>query len=1012
MLGSWLSRCIGGPSKRRRLHAIRSPYYRRLRCEPLESRRLLTAATITSVSPAFPVATGSAQTFTINGSNFQSGCNVTLLDLGTSPITTYANRTISSLTSTQIVINPTFGTAHDVWGVEVINPGSSASNQFDFAITPSSQPQPTRFGGDYSTSSPPSPSSLKAGGVTFAVRYVSSNGNPKNISKSEAQSLLAGGIDIVIVFETTTMEILNGYSAGAADATTAVSEATAAGAPSNFFCYFACDFDASSSQYAAIDNYLSGAASVMGVSRVGLYAGIGPVSHALAAGTASKGWQATAWSSGNVASGISLFQFYLYSNFFSGELDADVGYGTDFGQWTPAGLSASATGTQTMSISWGSAGVATGYTLDRATSSTGPWTQVYSGANTSFADSGLAPGTKYYYEACLKNGSGSSSFSPSVSATTLLSVPTKLAASATGTQSISVTWNTVTNATTYDLQRSTSANGTYSVVYSGAAAQYTDTAVQAGTTYYYEVRADNSATNSAYSSYVSATAISGVPTGLTATATGPQSISITWNTVTGATTYALQRSTSANGTYSSVYSGTATQYTDTAAQPGTTYYYEVRSGTSTGNSAYSSPVSTITYPAIPTGLSASASGPQSISVSWSTMTGATTYFVQRATASSGPWTPIYTGSIASCSSTSLQPATTYYYEVSAGNSSGSSAYSSAVSASTTPTVAITSPTNGQVFTSYLITVSGAASDTGGQGLAKVTVTNSTNGSSGLETLSGMSGSYEVSGIALVVGQNIINVQGFDKSGYRSIVAMVTVTYSPPTWSGGGSDANWSTAANWGGTAPVAGSDLVFASSTGLNTTNDLTAGTQFGNLTFNAGAGSFALNGNSVNLGGVITNNSTNTQTINLTLGGANVLTKTGAGTVVLSGTNSFTGGTVVTGGTLKVTTPAGLPDGSDLSIGANAVTLLDAAVIPAPATATTFQASPAPLAAPASVLGEQSPSFHDKATQAAIIAHAARRVARLGNWADLSNADDRQHKNALALRAAWDAVLVEYGQA
>ncbi|MGA2033344.1 MAG: DUF4347 domain-containing protein, partial [Thermoguttaceae bacterium] len=46
---------------------------------------------IYSVSPASPVGTGSAQTFTINGSNFQSGCTVTLRDLSLG--TTYANRT-------------------------------------------------------------------------------------------------------------------------------------------------------------------------------------------------------------------------------------------------------------------------------------------------------------------------------------------------------------------------------------------------------------------------------------------------------------------------------------------------------------------------------------------------------------------------------------------------------------------------------------------------------------------------------------------------------------------------------------------------------------------------------------------------------------------------------------------------------------------------------------------------------------------------------------------------------
>ena len=65
--------------------------------------------------------------------------------------------------------------------------------------------------------------------------------------------------------------MLNGYIAGVADANTAVSVALAAGAPANFFCYFAADFQVYQSQYATINAYLNGAASVLGLRRVGIY---------------------------------------------------------------------------------------------------------------------------------------------------------------------------------------------------------------------------------------------------------------------------------------------------------------------------------------------------------------------------------------------------------------------------------------------------------------------------------------------------------------------------------------------------------------------------------------------------------------------------------------------------------------------------------------------------------------------------------------------------------------------
>jgi hypothetical protein len=279
-------------------------------------------------------------------------------------------------------------------------------------------PQPDALGVDYSDARP-APSSLKASGSSFAVRYVDYSGNPKDITLSEAQSLEAAGQQIILVFESTATEMLNGYNAGVADANAAVSEATAAGAPSNFFCYFAADFDATQAQQTQIDAYLNGASSVMGHSRVGLYGGYWPVSRALTDGTASKGWQTVAWSGGNEDSRISLFQ-YAVSDFISG-CDADVGIGTDLGQWsppTPTGLVLSGTG-QTISISWNPTYVTDGYTLDRATSSGGPWTQVYSGAATQFSNTGLQFRTTYYYKVCANNGGGSSTFSSAAKITTV-----------------------------------------------------------------------------------------------------------------------------------------------------------------------------------------------------------------------------------------------------------------------------------------------------------------------------------------------------------------------------------------------------------------------------------------------------------------------------------------------------------------------------------------------------------------------------------------------------------------
>src|SRR5208337_2145349 len=101
---------------------------------------------------------------------------------------------------------------------------------------------------------------------------------------------------------------------------------------------------------------------------------------------------------------------------------------------TPTGLTAAAAGAQSTSVAWNTAGGASSYTLDRATSSGGPWTQIYSGATAQYADSGLQSGTTYYYKVSASDDGGNSAFSSAVSVLTIPATPAGLSASATGVQ--------------------------------------------------------------------------------------------------------------------------------------------------------------------------------------------------------------------------------------------------------------------------------------------------------------------------------------------------------------------------------------------------------------------------------------------------------------------------------------------------------------------------------------------------------------------------------------------------
>lgn len=88
------------------------------------------------------------------------------------------------------------------------------------------------------------------------------------------------------------------------------------------------------------------------------------------------------------------------------------------------------------------------------------------------------------------------------------SVPSGLSAYWDGPTSypyVVLSWNSVSNATNYQIFRSSSASGSYSKIGDSSYSSYSDNNVSIGKTYYYKVKATNSAGTSDYSNYVSVT---------------------------------------------------------------------------------------------------------------------------------------------------------------------------------------------------------------------------------------------------------------------------------------------------------------------------------------------------------------------------------------------------------------------------------------------------------------------------------------------------------------------------
>jgi hypothetical protein len=186
-------------------------------------------------------------------------------------------------------------------------------------------------GVDYS-SGHPGGAALAAAGMKFAARYVSTPGNPKNISLAEATDLAAHGVSTVLVWETTANRAAAGRTAGIADAHDAVAQATAAGMPDNRPLYFAVDWDADS---AIVAPYFRGVASVIGLARTGVYGGYKVVKYMLDYQLAAWAWQTAAWSQGKQDPRAHIYQPATGVHINGVACDNDTATVTDYGQWMP-----------------------------------------------------------------------------------------------------------------------------------------------------------------------------------------------------------------------------------------------------------------------------------------------------------------------------------------------------------------------------------------------------------------------------------------------------------------------------------------------------------------------------------------------------------------------------------------------------------------------------------------------------------------------------------------------------
>ncbi len=251
--------------------------------------------------------------------------------------------------------------------------------------------------------------------------------------------------------------------------------------------------------------------------------------------------------------------------------------------------------------------------------------------------------------------------------------------------SVRLLWSPVQGAYQYNIQRSTSKDGTYTTIkkVNSMTKVYVDTTASFGVNYYYRIIAiglDGTTVKSVSSDKVAFKLVVPAVTNVKASSVNYNTVKLAWSKVDGADGYTIKYATSKNGSYKTLATVTTNTYTSTKLSTGRTYYFKVYTMYKDSKGKYySSPVITSAKPILNkvTSFKVSATTYNSVTMSWKKTSGAGYYYVYRSAKADRGYKRIGTTTKTTYKDKTVKTGTTYYYKVVAARKVSGKYYTSA-----------------------------------------------------------------------------------------------------------------------------------------------------------------------------------------------------------------------------------------------------------------------------------------------------------------------------------------------